>query len=205
MTLPSILYPPWLEFNPTVQRRVLYALYKGGSGHILSCQIINISIVLHFPMPKRTCFALNWPKLAWCKDRWNVYTMCAVQLICTNFLLFLCFYLYDVHMRKCTFDIFDNLFYRYRPFHKTSKVRFYETDSISIKELTNVEIKEQTAFWKKFNFLPLRIHQFAICSLNIRLNFMYLHLHTYLIFPTLFPTCFGCRGLTNREIRIPLI
>ena len=33
---------------------------------------------------ERTCLALNWPKLAWCKVRWNVFTMYAVQLICNN-------------------------------------------------------------------------------------------------------------------------
>ena len=34
------------------------------------------------------CLALNWPKLAWCKVRWNVYSIYAVQLICMNVLLF---------------------------------------------------------------------------------------------------------------------
>ena len=53
---------------------------------------------------ERTCFALNWPKLAWCKDIWNVYTMYAVKLICTIFLLFLSVYFY---LNECTFDIFD--------------------------------------------------------------------------------------------------
>ena len=39
-----------------------------------------------------------------CKDRWHVYTMYAVQLICTNIC---CFYLYNVHINECTFDKFD--------------------------------------------------------------------------------------------------
>ena len=46
---------------------------------------------------QRTCFGLNWPKLAWCQDRWNVYTMHAVQLICT---IFVCFYLHNFHIKK---------------------------------------------------------------------------------------------------------
>ena len=38
---------------------------------------------------RRYCLALNWPKLAWCKDKWNVYTMYVVQLICIH--LFCCY------------------------------------------------------------------------------------------------------------------
>ena len=38
------------------------------------------------------------------KDMWTVYTMCAVQLICINFLLY---YLYNVHADEYTFDTFD--------------------------------------------------------------------------------------------------
>ena len=34
-------------------------------------------------------FCLKLAKIAWCKYRWNVYAMYAVQLICTIFLLFL--------------------------------------------------------------------------------------------------------------------
>ena len=39
------------------------------------------------------------------KDRWNVYTIYAVQLIRTNFC---CFYLYNVHIKECSFDKCDN-------------------------------------------------------------------------------------------------
>ena len=49
--------------------------------------------------------------------------MYAVQLICFNFF---CFYLYNVHQKECNFDIFD----------KPTGIK---------KELTNVEIQEQTA------------------------------------------------------------
>ena len=62
--------------------------------------------------------ALNWPKLAWCKVRWNVYTMYAVQLICTNFLLFfICIMLY-----------LTNLFYRYTK-NRAHKCRNTRTNS----------------------------------------------------------------------------
>ena len=29
---------------------------------------------------QRTCFALKWPKLVRCKDRWNVYTMYSLSV-----------------------------------------------------------------------------------------------------------------------------
>ena len=35
-------------------------------------------------------FSQNWPKLAWCIDSGNVYTMYTVQLFWTNCVLFLC-------------------------------------------------------------------------------------------------------------------
>ena len=53
---------------------------------------------------QRTCFALNWPKLAWCKDRWNVNTS-HVRCTSSSVLIFCCFCLYNVHINECTFDI----------------------------------------------------------------------------------------------------
>ena len=42
---------------------------------------------------------------SWDKVRWNVYTMYSVHLFCTSVLLF--FYLYNVHIKECTFVLFD--------------------------------------------------------------------------------------------------
>ena len=81
--------------------KVYYALKK------FSLSMYNNIIVKLWGIWKkyqRTCFALNWPYLAWCKDRRNVYTMHAVQLICTNFVCFICTMFIQ---RIPTFDIID--------------------------------------------------------------------------------------------------
>ena len=54
-----------------------------------------------------------------------MYTVHNVQLICT---FFICFYLHNVHIKECTFDIFDK-----------PSLQVYQK-----KELTNV-IQEQAA------------------------------------------------------------
>ena len=59
-------------------------------------------------------------------------------------LIFCCFYLYNVHIKECTFDIFDK--------------------HILQKELKNVEIQEQTASLLLFSF-PVRRHRSAIAAL----------------------------------------
>ena len=81
---------------------------------------------------ERTCFTLNWPKLAWCKDKWNVYTMYAVQLICTNFFLVII----------CLIFIWRNVLLIYL-------INLLYTGIT--KKLTNVEIQEQTASLTKKN------------------------------------------------------
>ena len=71
--------------TPTFKYRLLIHL-KNKNVSALSFISFKTS---HRQKRERTCFALNWPKSAWCKDRWNVYTMYALQLICTDVLLFL--------------------------------------------------------------------------------------------------------------------
>ena len=70
----------------------------------------HIKLFYHYFI-QRTCFALNWPKLTWCKDRWNVYIIYAVQLICTNiFIFFICKMFIGINVLLI---YLTNLFYRY--------------------------------------------------------------------------------------------
>ena len=62
------------------------------------CQQRKITILKK--VLQRTRSAINWPKLAWCKDRWNFYTTYAVQLICT---IFRFVYLHNVQITECTY------------------------------------------------------------------------------------------------------
>ena len=100
------------------------------STHFLSLQ--NFQFFLCY-FSTENLFALNRPKLAWCRDRWNANTMYAVQLIC---IIFCCFFLHNVHIKECTFLYFTTYYSRGR-----QKIK-----------LTNVEIQEQTASFIREKF-----------------------------------------------------
>ena len=76
--------------------------------------------------------------------------MYAVQLICTYV-----FFLYNVHIKECTFDIFD------KPIQQV----------LQKKELTNVEIQEQTA---SFSFSSITRPHFRISNFEFKLSTRFL-------------------------------
>ena len=100
----------------------IISLLRYSIGSMLIHQIIHKSIFWSQNVK------LNWAKLAWCKDRRNMYTMYAVQLICANLLLVLSVY--------CSYK-WMYLWYIWQTYYT----------GITKKKLIDVEIQEQTAFF----------------------------------------------------------
>ena len=144
----SRTWPPYPVLHTTPPPPPLPALYLSLTRHLLQsfgkkalpnlelCALCIVKLPTlhthrHLKKKLKNLFALNWPKLAWYKDKWNVYTMYAVQLICTNFVLILSV--------LCSSK---GMYFWY----------IWQTYSTGItkKELTNVEIQEQTASFTFF-------------------------------------------------------
>ena len=78
---------------------------------------------------KRTCLALNWPKLAWYKAMWNVYTLHNVCCTAHLYWFFVVFYLHNVHIKEVLLLYLTNLFYRYTK-NRAHKCRNTRTNSL---------------------------------------------------------------------------